>query len=98
LASKAFPPNQHSWKPITALQAPSIDRLHGHLGLSLKDYDSQMAITLGTGALEVFGHSIPSRSPAFVHHEPRNLQSEPFRKFFHTDGEPLKLKARDSYD
>ena len=27
-----------------------------------------------------------------------NLQPEPFRQFFHADGEPLKLETRDFYD
>jgi hypothetical protein len=35
---------------------------------------------------------------AFVHHDPGNLQPEPFRQFFHADGELVKLKARDSND
>jgi hypothetical protein len=35
---------------------------------------------------------------AFVHHDPRNLQPESFRQFFHADGDLLKLKARDFYD
>ena len=85
-------------KPITTFQAPSIDRLHGHLGLPFGDHDSQIAVTLGTGALEVLGHSILSRSQAFVHHDPRNLQPEPFRQFFHAHGELLKLKAGDFHD
>jgi hypothetical protein len=42
-----------SRKPITTFQALSIDRLHWHLGLSFRDHDSQIAVTLGTGALEV---------------------------------------------
>jgi hypothetical protein len=36
----------------------SIDRLHRHLGLPFGDHDSQIAITLGAGALKVFGHTI----------------------------------------
>ena len=49
-------------------------------------------------ALDVLSHSVSSRSQAFVHHDPRNLQTEPFRQFFDAYAEPLKLKARDSYD
>ena len=41
--------NQYPRKPVTAFQAPPIDRLHG-----LGDHDSQIAVTPGTGALEVF--------------------------------------------
>jgi hypothetical protein len=41
---------------ITTFQASAIDRLHGHLGLPFGDYDSQIAVTLGAGALEVLGH------------------------------------------
>jgi hypothetical protein len=48
--------------------------------------------------LEVLGHSIPSRSQAFVHHDPRNLKPEPFRQFFDAYGEPLNLKAGDFHD
>jgi hypothetical protein len=76
----------------------SIDRLHRHLGLSFGDHDSQIAITLGTGALKVLRHSALSRGQAFVHHEPRNLQPKPFRQRFHADGEPAKLKALDLQD
>jgi hypothetical protein len=43
-------------------------------------------------------HSIPSRSQAFVHHEPCNFHPEPFRQFFDAHSEPLKLKARDFHD
>ena len=40
----------------------SIDRLHWHLGLPFGNHDSQIAISLGTGALEVLGHgTIESR-------------------------------------
>jgi hypothetical protein len=42
--------------------------------------------------------ALPSWSQAFIHHDPRNLQAEPFRQFFDADGEPLKLKARDFHD
>ena len=52
-----FAPNQYPRKPITTFQAPSIDRLHGHPGLPFGDHDSQIAVTLGTGALEVLGHA-----------------------------------------
>jgi hypothetical protein len=45
-------------KVVTAFQAPSIDRLHGHLGLPFGDHDSQIAVTLGAGALEVFRHTV----------------------------------------
>jgi hypothetical protein len=37
----------------------SIDRLHGHLGLPFGDHNSQIAITLGTGAIEILGHTVP---------------------------------------
>jgi hypothetical protein len=43
-------------------------------------------------------HSVPSRSQAFVHHDPGNLQPEPFRQFSDAHGEPLKLKAADFHD
>jgi hypothetical protein len=36
-------------------------------------------LALGTAALEAFRNSVPSRGQAFVHHEPRKLQPEPFR-------------------
>src|SRR5215475_11888466 len=49
LVSLTFSSNHNARKPITTLQAPSIDRLHG-------DHDSQIAVTLGTGALEVLRH------------------------------------------
>jgi hypothetical protein len=40
----------------------SIDRLHRHLGLPFGNHDSQIAITLGTGALEILSHgTIESR-------------------------------------
>jgi hypothetical protein len=76
----------------------TLDRLHGQRRLPFGDHDSQIAVTLGTGALEVLGHSVPSRSQAFVHHDPRNLQPEPFRQLFHAHGEPLKPKAPDLHD
>jgi hypothetical protein len=53
---EALPANQNPSKAITALQAPSIDRLHWHLCLSFRNHDSQITVTLGTGALEVLGH------------------------------------------
>ena len=74
------------------------DRLHGHLGLSFGDHDSQIAVTLRAGALKVLGHSVLSLAQAFVHHEPRNFQPEPFRQFFDAHGEPLKPKAPDLHD
>jgi hypothetical protein len=37
------------------------------------DHDSQIAVTLGTRAPQIFCHSILSLSQAFVHHAPRNL-------------------------
>jgi hypothetical protein len=40
-------------QPITTFQALSVDRLHGHPGLPFGDHDSQIAVTLGTGALKV---------------------------------------------
>jgi hypothetical protein len=80
-------------KSITTFQLPSIDRL-----FPFGDHHSQIAVTLGTGALEVLDHSVLSRRKAFVHHDPRNLQPEPFRQFFDADGEPLNLKARDLHD
>jgi hypothetical protein len=93
-----FCSNQHPRKPIPTFQTPSIDRLHGHLGLPFRDHDSQIAVTLGTGALEVFGHSISSRSQALVHHDPGNLKPEPFRQFFDAYGELLELKAGNLHD
>src|SRR5262245_4247979 len=57
------------------------------------------SLNSGTGVLlEILGHSIPSRSQAFVHHDPGNLYTEPFRQFFDADGELLRLKAHDSND
>ena len=41
-----------------------------------------MAVTPKAKALEVLGHSLLSRCQTFVHYDPRNLQSEPFRQFF----------------
>ena len=58
LASKAFTSNQHPRKPITTFQAPSIDRLHGHLGLPFGDHDSQIAVPLETGTLWVLDDGI----------------------------------------
>src|SRR5262245_14907566 len=46
-----------------------------------------------TGALKITSPLVLSLRQAFIHHNPRNLQPEPFRHFFHADGEPLKLKA-----
>jgi hypothetical protein len=45
-----------------------------------------------------FAIQLLRRSQAFIHYDPRNLQPEPFRQFFHAHGEPVKLKARDFYD
>jgi len=95
---KTFPTNQHARQPVTTFQATSIDRLHWHLGFPFGDHDSQVTVTLGSGAAQIFCHSVLSRSQAFVHHEPRNLQPEPFRQFFDAHGEPLKLKACDFHD
>jgi hypothetical protein len=47
-SASVFSSNQHPRKPVTTFQAPSIDRLHGHLGLRFGDHDSQIAVTLGT--------------------------------------------------
>src|SRR4030095_4696759 len=47
MASKPFPTNQHSRKPITTFQAPSIDRLHWYLGLPFRNHNSQIVITPG---------------------------------------------------
>src|SRR5262249_17744344 len=57
--------NHNPCKPITAFQASSIDRLHGILAFCSGTNDSQIALTLKAGALEVFGHSIRSLSQAF---------------------------------
>jgi hypothetical protein len=62
------------------------------------DHDSQIAVTLGTGALEVLGHSLLSRGQAFIYQDPGNLQPKPFRQLFDADGEPLKLKPSDLHD
>ena len=43
---------------ITTLQAPSVDRPHEHLGLPFRDHDSQIAVTLMTGAFEILGHGV----------------------------------------
>lgn len=65
LATERFSANQHPRQPITTLQAPSVNRLHRHPSLLLRDHDSQKALTLGAGALEVFGSaSIESHSAA----------------------------------
>ena len=79
-------------------EASPIDRLHWHLGLAFGDDDSQIAVTLGTGALEILGHSVLSLGQAFVHHESGNFQPKPFRQFFHADGEPPELKSLDLQD
>jgi hypothetical protein len=75
-----------------------IDRLHWKFGLPFGNQDSQISVTLETGALEILRHSVLSRRQAFVHHEPRNFQPEPFRQFFDAHGEPLNLKAGDFHD
>jgi hypothetical protein len=54
-SASVFSSNQYPRKPITTLQAPSVDRLHVDLGLSLGDQDSQIAVTPGTGSLELLG-------------------------------------------
>src|SRR5262249_51090444 len=69
-----------------------------HRCLPLRDHDSQIAVTVGTGALEVSGQLVLSLRQAFVHHDPSNLQPEPRRQFFDAHGEPLKLKAGDLHD
>src|SRR5262245_61850443 len=46
----------------------------------------------------MLSYSIPSWSQAFIHHDPRKFQPEPFRQFFDGDCEPLKLKAGDLHD
>src|SRR5262249_26233642 len=46
----------HPRKPVTTSQAPSIHRLHGHLGFPFGDHDSQIAVTRWAGALEIPGH------------------------------------------
>jgi hypothetical protein len=43
-------------------------------------------------------HSIPSLGQALVHHDPRNLQSEPFRQPFDADSELVELKTPDFND
>src|SRR5438067_1421375 len=50
--------NQYPRQPITTFQTPSIDRLHGHLGLPFGDHDSQIAATPWAGALQVLGHGL----------------------------------------
>ena len=45
--------NEYPGKSIATRQTAPIDRLHRHLGLPFRDNDSQIAITLGTGALQV---------------------------------------------
>ena len=70
----------------------------GKLAFLSGDHDSQIAVTLGTGALEVFGHSVSSLRQAFVHHEPGNLQPKSFRQFFDAHCELVKLKAGDLHD
>ena len=80
------------------ISTPSVDRLQGHRRFPFGDHDPQVAVTPGTGALEVLGHSTISLSQAFVHHDPGNLQPDPFRQFFDAHGEPLKLKAPDLHD
>jgi hypothetical protein len=67
---RRFASNHYPRKPITTFQAPSVDRLHGHLDLPFGDHDSQIAVTLGTGAWEVLGRSALSLRQAFVHHDP----------------------------
>jgi hypothetical protein len=45
--------------------------MHRHLGFPFGDHDSQIAITLGRGALEVPGHGA-----SFIPREPPSRQSE----------------------
>jgi hypothetical protein len=52
----------------------SIDRL-----LPLGNHDSQTAVTLGDRSVGGISPFSLSRSQAFVHHEPGNLQPKPFR-------------------
>jgi hypothetical protein len=59
----------------TTFQAPSIDRLHVHLCLPFGDHDSQIAATLGTGALKYL--AIQFCRWAGIRPR-RNLQTEPF--------------------
>jgi hypothetical protein len=50
---------------------------------------------LGTGALKITSPLVLSLGQAFVHHDLRNSQPEPF---FDAHREPLKLKTRNSND
>jgi hypothetical protein len=94
-SQRTAPPDS---QPITTLETPAIDRLHGKLRLSFGNDDSQIAAALGAGALKVLGQSATSLRQAFVHHDTGNLQPEPFHQFFDADGELMKLKAGDSHD
>src|SRR5215831_19393730 len=46
----------------------------------------------------MLSYSIPSWSQAFIHHDPRKFQPEPFSQFFDAYGEPLKLKTGNLHD
>src|SRR5215468_5538574 len=59
-------------KAITTFQAPSVDRLNRHFVLPFGDHDSPIAITLGTGALEILCPFNPVAAPAI--HPPRSAQ------------------------
>jgi hypothetical protein len=56
LVPLTFSHNHNPRKPIATFQAPAIDSLHGHLALPFGNHVSQIAVTLGTGALEALGH------------------------------------------
>jgi hypothetical protein len=58
LASETFPSNHNPRQPMTAFQAPAIDRLQRHLGLLVQGPRFQIAVTLGAGALQILGHGI----------------------------------------
>ena len=73
-------------RATTHTSRPSLGRPFGH-------HDSQIAVTLGAGTAHIFCHSVLSLFQAFVHHDPSNLQPEPFCQFFYADGEPLKALA-----
>jgi hypothetical protein len=68
------------------------------LAFRFGDHDSLIAVSFGTGALEILRHSALALDEALVHHDPRNFHPEPFREFFQAHGELLKLKALDLHD
>jgi hypothetical protein len=84
--------------------------LGGRLCRSGNDFTAQLRVgrqhAVDTGSTsttwdrsrEILSRLVRSRSQAFIHHQPRNLQPEPFRQFFHADGEPLKLKPGDLHE